>query len=187
MVGIFALWLPIVLAAVLVFVASSVIHMFLGYHKGDYRKPPNEDALMDALRSAGVPPGDYMFPCAEGDPAIMKSEEFKAKVAKGPVGIMTIMPPNAMGAMGPQLTQWFVYCLVVSLFTAYVGELALDAGAGYMAVFRVTGTAAFGFYALAAWPHSIWYKLAWGTTLKGTFDAFVYGMLTAGVFGWLWP
>lgn len=185
MVGIFALWLPIVLAAVLVFVASSVIHMFLGYHSSDYGQPPNEDAVMDALRA--VPPGDYMFPCSRGDMAYMKSEEFKAKVARGPVGIMTIMPPNAMGNMGPQLLQWFVYCLVVSFFTAYVAELSLGAGAEYMAVFRVVGTVAFGFYTLAAWPQSIWYKLSWKTTLKGTFDALVYGMLTAGTFGWLWP
>ncbi len=185
MVGIFALWLPIVLAAVLVFVASAVIHMFLGYHNSDYGQPPDEDAVMDALRA--VPPGDYMFPNPKGDMAYMKSDEYKAKTARGPVGVLTIFPPTATRGMGPQLLRWFVYCLVVSLFTAYVAELAMDAGAAYMEVFRFTATAAFGFYGLALWPQSIWYQLSWKTTLKGTVDAAIYAVLTAGTFGWLWP
>ncbi|MDE2773361.1 MAG: hypothetical protein OXI46_06595 [Gemmatimonadota bacterium] len=33
MVQILALWLPILVAAVLVFVGSSIIHMFLGYQR----------------------------------------------------------------------------------------------------------------------------------------------------------
>ena len=40
MVPVTSLWLPIVLSGVLVFVASSLIHMVLGYHKGDYRALP---------------------------------------------------------------------------------------------------------------------------------------------------
>ena len=185
MVGLVHLLIPIVLAAVLVFVASSVIHMFLGYHNSDYREPPNEDAIMDALRV--LPPGDYMFPCGRGDMAYMKSEEYKAKVVKGPVGVMTILPPNETGNVGPQLLHWFVFCLVVSLFTACVGNLGLERGAEYMTVFTITGFAAFGFYGLSIWENSIWYKLAWSTTLKRTLDAVIYGLLTAGVFGWLWP
>ena len=50
MVGVLALWLPILVAAVLVFVASSIIHMFLPYHRTDYGKVPDEDAVMDAMR-----------------------------------------------------------------------------------------------------------------------------------------
>ena len=63
MVHIPALWLPIILSAVLVFVASSLIHMVLGYHKADYRKVPDEDRVMDALRPFNIPPGDYLMPC----------------------------------------------------------------------------------------------------------------------------
>ena len=51
-----ALWLPIVLSAVIVFVVSSVIHMFTPWHKGDYSKIPNEDRVMDALRPLNIPP-----------------------------------------------------------------------------------------------------------------------------------
>jgi hypothetical protein len=54
-------------------------------------------------------------------------------------------------------------------------------------VFRLVGTAAFMGYSLALLQHSIWYKRNWGTTLKSVFDGLLYGLLTAGVFGWLWP
>ena len=50
MVSILSLWAPILLAAVLVFVGSSVIHMVLKYHAKDFQKAPDEDGVMDALR-----------------------------------------------------------------------------------------------------------------------------------------
>ena len=47
----------------IVFVASSIIHMVLPIHKSDYRKLPEEDRLLDTLRAAGVTPGrTYHFP-----------------------------------------------------------------------------------------------------------------------------
>ena len=58
------LWLPIVLAAVFVFIASSVIHMVLPIHKSDVKKMKNEDQVLEAMRANGVEPGNYMFPCA---------------------------------------------------------------------------------------------------------------------------
>src|SRR2546422_6800722 len=62
MVGLSALWLPILLSSVLVFVLSSVIHTLLPWHKSDYPKLPNEDRVMDALRPLAIRPGDYMMP-----------------------------------------------------------------------------------------------------------------------------
>lgn len=59
-----SLWLPILLSALFVFVASSVIHMVLPIHRGDYRKLPQEDRVLDGLRDV-VPPGQYMFPCPD--------------------------------------------------------------------------------------------------------------------------
>src|SRR5262249_36946718 len=61
-----ALWLPILVAAVIVFVLSAIVHMMLPYHKSDFSKLPSEDAAMDALRPFNIPPGDYMVPCATG-------------------------------------------------------------------------------------------------------------------------
>ena len=62
MVGVLALWLPILVAAVLAFVASSIIHMLLPYHRTDFGKVADEDAVMDAMRGFNIPAGDYVVP-----------------------------------------------------------------------------------------------------------------------------
>lgn len=187
MVGIFALGLPIIVAAILVFIASSVIHMFLPYHRNDFGQVPREDEVMDALRRVDIPPGDYVIPYAGGDPEVMKSEEFRAKAERGPVAFLTVLPKGDPTAMGAQLTQWFLFCLLVSVFAAYIAGRALAPGAEYLRVFQLTGAAAFTGYALALFQGSIWYGRGWSTTLKNVFDGFVYALLTAGAFGWLWP
>ena len=56
------LWLPIVLSAVFVFVVSSIFHTLMSHHDTDFDKVPAEDEVMDALRKANVPPGDYVMP-----------------------------------------------------------------------------------------------------------------------------
>jgi hypothetical protein len=185
MVSILALWLPIVVAAAIVFVASSILHMALPYHRSDYAGLPHEDDVMAAMRKAGVRPGDYMMPhCASHNdiknPAVL--EKFK----KGPVGAMTIMPSGAP-AMGGQLVQWFFYCVLVSICAAYIAGRALQPGAHYLPVFRFAGATAFFAYSIGLWQDSIWYKKQWSTTLKNTFDGLIYGLLTGGTFGWLWP
>ena len=185
MVPVLSLWLPILLSAALVFIASSILHMVLPFHRSDHRKLPDEEGAMDALRKFGIPPGDYLFPRA-GSPKEMKEPAFREKWSRGPVGLMTVMesgPP----AMGRSLALWFVYCAVVGVFAAYVAGRALAPGARYPAVFRFAGVTAFVGYGLALWQNTIWYKRAWRTTLKSTVDGLVYGLLTAGTFGWLWP
>jgi hypothetical protein len=183
MVSILSLLIPILLSAVLVFIASSVIHMFLGYHANDFRGVPDEDAARAALRA--VPPGEYAMPWA-GSMEAMKSPEFTEKMKAGPIVFMTVRPGRAP-SMGRELTLWFVYCVVVSLFAAYIAGRALAPGASYMDVFRFAGTTAFAGYALAQWQQTIWYHRSAMTSLKNTFDGLVYALLTAGVFGWLWP
>ena len=59
MVFLTALLLPILLSAIIVFVASSIIHMVLKYHVTDYRQLPEEDKLLATLRPAGLTPGLY--------------------------------------------------------------------------------------------------------------------------------
>ena len=188
MVGIFALWLPILLAGVAVFITSSIVHMLLPHHRNDFLQVPDEDGVMGALRGFDIPPGDYVMPSTGGDHQAMKSEAFQAKLAQGPLVVMTVMPKGTFSdMMGKTMAVWFAYCVLVSVFVAYAAELTFGAGADYMEVFRFTGTVAFGFYALGQWPRSIWYKASWSTTLKSTADSFLYGLMTAGVFGWLWP
>ncbi len=41
--------------------------------------------------------------------------------------------------------------------------------------------------ALPLWQLSIWYRRDWMTTIKSTIDGLIYGLLTGGTFGWLWP
>lgn len=185
MTALTALWLPILLSAVVVFLASSVIHMMLPWHRSDYPPVPNQDKVMDALRPFAIPPGDYMLPRA-ASMKDMGTPEFAEKMKKGPVMVLTVMP-NEMVGMTKNLVQWFIYSAVVGFLAAYVAGRALPAGAEYLDVFRFVGTTTFIGYSVALWQMSIWYKRSWGTTLKSTVDGLVYALLTAGVFGWLWP
>jgi len=184
-VSVMSLWLPILLSAVIVFVVSSITHMLLPYHHNDYGKVPAEDEVRDALRKFEIPPGEYVVPYA-GSPKAMGTPEFVEKTKQGPALFMTVVP-NGPPAMGASLVQWFVYSIVVGIFAAYIAGRALEPGAHYLAVFRFAGCTAFAGYALGLWQNSIWYKRAWSTTLKSTFDGLVYALLTAGTFGWLWP
>jgi hypothetical protein len=187
MVPLTSLWLPVVVSAVIVFVASSILHMVLPFHRNDIRRLPTdkEDQVLDLLRRASLPPGDYGAP-HPGSPAGMREPAYIAKVTKGPVAFMTIAPGRPP-TMAPNLVQWFVYCAVVSMFTAYVTGVAAGPGAAYMTVFRVASVTTFMGYSLALAQHSIWYRRDWGTTMRSAIDGLIYGLLTGGVFGWLWP
>jgi hypothetical protein len=185
MTGLSALWLPILLSSVIVFVASSIIHMLLPWHRNDYLKVPNEDRVRDALRPLAIPPGDYIVPRCDSTQE-MRSPEFAEKLKQGPVMVLTVMP-NGPISIGRNLALWFVYCLVVGYFAAYVAGRTLPAGASYLHVFQIVGATAFIGYVLALWQMSIWYQREWSTTVKATIDGLIYALLTAGTFGWLWP
>ena len=185
MVPMLALWLPILLSAFVVFVVSSIIHTALGYHGNDFAKVPNEEGVMEALRPFNIPPGEYVFPKPDNQKQLAEPD-FKAKMEAGPMAFMTVLPKGTP-KMGGQLLQWFVYSVIVGVFAAYIAGHALGPGAHYLAVFRFVGATAFMCYTVAGWQASIWYKRAWSTTLKNTFDGLVYACFTAGVFGWLWP
>jgi hypothetical protein len=185
MVPLASLWLPIVLSAVIVFLASWIIHMFLPHHRGDFAKLADEDAVLDVLRSMNVPAGQYLAPYAN-TAAQMKQPEYVEKRKRGPALFLTLATGSDPG-MGKPLLQWFVYLLVISLFAAYIACHAIAAGAPYPAVFRFVGVAAFMAYALGHAHQSIWYRQEWSTTVKYIIDGLIYSLLTAGVFGWLWP
>jgi len=182
------LWLPILLSSVFVFIVSSLLHMVIPIHKGDYKRLPGEEKIAAEMRAQGVTPGMYMLPM----PAQMNSmkdcqtPEMIEKFKQGPVGQIAIVP-SGPPAMGKSLVQWFLFSVVVSGFAAYLGYLALGWGAPYRAVFRVIGTAAILGYAVSSIPDSIWRGQSWGTTFKFIIDGIIYGLVTAGTFGWLWP
>jgi hypothetical protein len=89
--------------------------------------------------------------------------------------------------MGKFLGLWFGFCLIVGFFTAYLAGRTLAPGVHYLVVFRVVGTAAFMAYGLANLANGIWKGEPWGVVAKEVADGLIYGLLTAGTFGWLWP
>jgi hypothetical protein len=179
--------LPLIVSAILVFVASSIIHMVLPYHRNDVLRMPaeKEAEFLETLRRLNLSPGDYAAPHA-GSMAGMKDPAFVAKMSKGPLVFMTAAPGMAP-AMGKNLAQWFVYIIVVNCFAGCFAARVLSIGSSYDAVFCFIGATAFMGYAMALPQHSIWYRRNWLTTAKSMFDGLVYASLTAGVFGWLWP
>jgi hypothetical protein len=185
MVPLGALWLPILLSAVFVFIVSSILHMALKYHASDYRRLPNEDAVRAAIRAGSPAPGQYVTPHVM-DMKLLETPEAKQKFVEGPVGVM-YLKPNGMTGMGPMLGQWFLFILFVSFFVAYVASHVFGPGTAYLPVFRIVGATAFLAYGAAQIPNAIWMGKPWSVTLKELFDALVYGLVTAGTFGWLWP
>jgi hypothetical protein len=180
-----ALWLPMVLSAVLVFVVSAIIHMVLKYHNRDYTKLPNEDAVRAALRAGSPEPRQYVIPYCP-DMKEMESPEMRQKFIEGPVGVLNLRRPG-LPTMGPMLLQWFVFLLVVSFFIGYLAAITIEPGAHYLAVFRVVGAAGFLAYSAGQVPAAIWMGKPWSVAWKEVFDGLVYGLVTAGTFGWLWP
>ena len=185
MVSVLSLWLAILVAAVFVFILSSVLHMALSYHNTDFKGVPSEDEVRSALRAANIPPGDYVVPYAANNKE-RGSDEFKAKADEGPVAFMYVLP-NGMGNMTSSLVQWFGYCIIVGIFAAYIAGRAVAPGGDYLEVFRFAGCTAFVGYSVALIQNSIWYKKSWTATAKSVFDGLLYALVTAGTFGWLWP
>ena len=185
MTALHALWLPILLSALIVFVVSSLIHMLTPWHRSDYPKLPDEERVMAALRPFAIPPGDYMVP-RPASPEDMRSPAFTEKLKQGPIMVVTIIPTGPM-SMGRPLVLWFLYSVVIGIFAGYVAGRALPVGSVYLHVFRFVGVTAFVGYSLALWQMAIWYHRSWLTTTKATVDGLIYALLTAGTFGWLWP
>lgn len=182
-VELLSLWLPILLSAIAVFIASSLIWTVVQYHNADWRKLPDEEAARRVLK--GTAPGQYSVPHA-ADGKARQSPEWQEKFKEGPAAMMVVLPHGSM-AMGKQFVQWISYCLIISLLVAYVAGATLPAGTAYLKVFQVTCTTALLAYAGGAAAGSIWFGHSWGRTVKDIIDGLIYGLLTAGIFGWLWP
>lgn len=185
MVSLLSLWMPILVSAVIVFLASSILHMVLTYHHSDYRKLPGEERIMEAMRKEGVTPGGYAMP-RPNDPKEMGSPEMAEKYKAGPVAYLNVLP-SAPPSMGRSLLEWFAFCVLIGILTAYAAGLALAPGTGYRMVFRITSSIAFMAYGVGGLVDSIWMGRSWSTTIKHLVDGLIYSLLTGGTFGWLWP
>jgi hypothetical protein len=180
-----SLWIPVTVSAVVVFVASSVLHMVLKYHKADYKPLPNEDAVRDSLGKGAPAPGVYYTPyCA--DMKQMAEPAIQEKYAKGPVALLTVLP-NGMPKLQKHLVLWFGFSLLTSFVAAYVARHTLAPGADRMLVMRITGTVAFAAYGVGRIMDSIWKGQPWSNTVREIVDGGIYSVLTGLTFVFLWP
>jgi hypothetical protein len=184
MVSLAQLWLPIVLSAVIVFVASSIIWMATPLHKHDYKNPgAHEGTILNMIKSAAMAPGVYYVPWCHGkekDPEVME------RMKTGPWAMLTVMPEGP--SMGKMLGLWFAHLLIVGVLVAYItGHAGLPADARYMGVFRVAGATSFLAYAGYAMPMAIWHGMPWSQVPGRIIDGLIYSLLTAGTFAGFWP
>lgn len=185
MITLGSLWLAIVLASALVWIASAVVWMVLPHHRTDFKGLPDEEAARAVLGSQSLPPGGYDIPhCTSMKD--MEQPEVRQKFEQGPVALITILP-NQEPPMTRNLVLTVLFYLIVSTLVAYVSSRILEPGADYLSVFRLTGTVAWLAYGFAIIPDAIWFGRPWSSVAKTLADALVYALLTAGVFGWLWP
>ncbi|MDB4908029.1 MAG: hypothetical protein JWO05_2813 [Gemmatimonadetes bacterium] len=185
MVGIAALWMPIIVSAVFIFIALTLIHALLGWHKSDMAMVPDEAKVMETLRTLNAPPGDYRFPFSN-DVNEMKSPAFEEKMRQGAVGSMTILPNGDMN-MGRMFGLWFVYTILVAVLVAYVTGSTRPAGTPFAEIFRLSGTVAFCCYVVAHWQNWIWWGKGTRFTVTYSLDGVIFALVTAATFGWLWP
>lgn len=180
-----SLWLPGVVSAVAVFIVSSIVHMVLRYHRADFKRLSDEDSVAAAIRKVGPSPGVYFIPyCA--DMSQTKEPAFRKKFEEGPIVSLTVRP-NGPPAIGKNLAQWFLFCLLVSFVAAYVARHTLTFGAPGFEVMRITGTIAFIAYGFGYLLDSIWHGIPWSNALRGLIDAVLFSVTTGLVFRWLWP
>jgi hypothetical protein len=185
MVTLGSLLLPILVSAIFVFITSTLVHMVFKYHASDYTRLPNEEAVREAIRTGNPAPAQYIIPYAAGMKE-METPEMKQKYLEGPVAVLNLKRPRAY-SMGASLGQWFAFTIGVSVFVAYVASHALPPGSPYLAVFRIVGAVAFLAYAAGQLPAAIWMGKPWSVAWKEVLDGLLYALVTAGVFGWLWP
>jgi hypothetical protein len=185
MVSLAQLWLPVVASAIGVFVASSLVHMVFKWHNSEYRKLPNEDEVRAALRSSSGAPGNYFIPHMSHHKE-MRNPDMLQKFVEGPVAMVTMRragPPT----MGGALSQWFLLNVVIAVIAGYLAAKTVPAAASFLAVARPVSIVAFLAYGGGAISNAIWMGKPWSTALKELLDAAIYAVVTACVFGWLWP
>ncbi|MEP7157640.1 MAG: hypothetical protein ABI905_17790 [Betaproteobacteria bacterium] len=180
------LWMPILATAVLIFIASSVIHMVFKWHNSDYKKLSNEDDVRAVVRAVSPPPGQYVIPHCEHGPE-MGSEAMQQKFREGPVAFMTVKA-NGMPNMGTYLGGWFVFVLVVAALAGCLAMCALPAGKEHaQRAGHLVGMISFLTYFGGSVQMAIWMGKPWSTVFKDLLDSVIYGVISALVFWWLWP
>ena len=179
------LWLPILATAVLIFIASSLIHMVFKWHNSDYKKVSNEDEVRAAIRAGSPVPGQYVIPHCM-DMKDMQGEVMKNKFVEGPIAFMTVRK-NGPPAMGAALTLWFIYTLIIAAFAGCVACQVYGVKADSHQAGHLVGMLSLMAYAAGSVQLGIWMGKPWGSVAKEVFDGFIYATISALTFMWLWP
>lgn len=178
------LWLPILVSGVAVFFLSALMWMVMPHHQKDFARLPDEDSVMGLLRGR-ISPGQYSFPHCDGH-AAMKDPVWQEKRKQGPIGLLYVMPSGGHN-MGKALCLSLIHNLVIAVLVAYVAANSLRPGSDYLSIFRIVGTTTILAYCASRSMDAIWMGHTWRAVITQTVDGVVYGLVTAGIFGWLWP
>jgi hypothetical protein len=185
MVSIAQLWLPIIVSAVGVFIASSLIHMVFKWHNSDYLKLANEDAVRAAIRAGNAGVGQYVMPHCT-DHKDFRKPEMQQKFVEGPNGFIVLRPTGLPG-MGRSLGLWFALTLAIAFIVAAVAHAALTPQSSSMQVFHLTAIVTLLAYGGGSVQNGIWMGKTWGSVLKDLLDALIFGAITGCAFTCLWP
>lgn len=178
------LWLPIVLSAIGVFIASSLIHTVLKWHNADYRRLPNEDDVRLAINRGTPAPGMYVVPHHVEGPKM--SPELERKFVEGPIAFVMLRAPG-LPKLGPHLAKWFALNLVIALVVAHLAGHTIGIGLPRHGVFLFTGIVTLLAYGAGSVSDGIWFGRPWSAVVKDLLDALIYGLVTGIIFTWLWP
>jgi len=184
MTPITSLVLPILAAAVAVFVLSSLVQGLMPWHKHDFAGVADDDAFIENIRRLNLPPGDYCVP-SQRLPNGQRNPAFVDKWAKGPNVTMTVIAGSS--SMARYMSQWFAFTLLVAAIAGWVTGSIVRPGSDHHPIFHYSAIVTLISYSLGAWPLSIWYHRKWSTALWSTLDAALYGIATGMIFMWLWP
>ena len=177
--SLFTLWMPILASAVAVWFLSALVWMVFPWHKSDFSKTADEEAVRGAL--SGLSPGFYNVPHCLSQ-AELKDPEMQRKFADGPLAFITVLP-NGVPQMGSKMLSVFVYYVFVGILAAYMVTRTASADASYLEIFRIAGTTSWIAYGVAYVQDSIWFGRPWSITAKSLFDALLYALVTGGMFG----
>ncbi len=176
--SVFDLWLPIVVGAVAVHVASTLAWTALPHHVPEWKPMPDEGELTALLKQHATPAGQYVFPHPKGPQQEKQNPDPNAPY-QGTL-ILYDKPISMGAAIGKTLAFFFLATFVIG----YLASLGLSPQSSRLDVFRFVFVAGLLTHVAGRFPGAFWFKRK---TLLDSIDGTVYALLTAGVFVWLWP
>jgi len=177
------LWLPIVVSAAAVWVASAVVWMALPHHKKDWKAMPDEAAFYRAFDTLKIPPGNYGFPECKNK-AQRSDPEVKRRWEAGEMGLLSVWGKVNMGR---NMVVTFIVYLAISLFVGYIGKHGVKPNASFSEAFQVLGTAGVLAYAFGHIPQGVWFAQYPRAILMCVLDGIAYGLITGAIFAAMWP